>query len=160
MKSPAIAVSGLARAGGKTFALARGVASFDYSNGLLARNTRWRWASAHSPTVGFNLQHGYFGSQENVLWLDGVLIPLGDVHFDFDPKQPQKPWHIHTHDGLLDLWFQPEGARRQRKNLLIAASYYIQPIGTFSGTVKASANANPRRIDHLVGVTEDHQSRW
>lgn len=160
VKSSAIAVSGLARAGGKTFALTNGVASFDYSNGLLARNTQWHWASAHSPAVGFNLQHGYFGSQENVLWLDGVLIPLGNAHFDFDPKAPLKPWHIHTDDGLLDLWFQPEGARQQRKNLWVAASHYIQPIGTFSGTVKASPNAPPRQVTHLVGVTEDHQSRW
>lgn len=160
VKSSALSSSGQVRAGGRTFDLGGGAASFDYSNGLLARNTQWRWASAHSPSVGFNLQQGYFGKHENALWLDGELIPLGNAHFDFDPKAPLAPWDIHTDDGLLTLRFQPEGARQQSKNLLVAASYYIQPIGSFSGTVKASANATARQVHALVGVTEDHQSRW
>ena len=160
VKSSALAVRGEARAGRKTFDLGTGVASFDYSNGLLARTTQWRWASAHSPSLGFNLQQGYFGKHENVLWLDGVLIPLGSARFEFDPKFPLQPWHIRTDDGLLDLWFDPEGARQERKNLLIAASHYIQPIGTFSGTVKASARSPVRQVHQLVGVTEDHLSRW
>lgn len=160
VKSSAMAVSGNAHAAGKSFELNGGVASFDYSNGLLARDTQWRWASAHSPAIGFNLQQGYFGNHENVLWLDGELIPLGNAQFAFDPEEPLKPWHVSTDDGLLDLSFQPEGARQNRKNLFIAASYYVQPIGTFSGTVKASPDGVARRIDRLVGVTEDHQSRW
>lgn len=160
VKSSAIALSGHARAGKKTFDLGTGVASFDYSNGLLARTTQWRWASAHSPSLGFNLQQGYFGNHENVLWLDGALIPLGSARFEFDPRFPLQPWHIRTDCGLLDLWFAPEGARQERKNLLIAASHYIQPIGTFSGTVKATAKGRVRKVHQLVGVTEDHLSRW
>ena len=160
VKSSALSLSGRAKVGEKVFDLAGGVASFDYSNGLLARDTQWRWASAHSPSVGFNLQQGYFGKHENALWLDGALTPLGHAHFDFDPKAPLAPWDIHTDDGLLVLRFQPEGARQQSKNLLVAASYYIQPIGTFSGTVKASPHAPARQVHALVGVTEDHQSRW
>jgi hypothetical protein len=160
VKSSALSVKGTVTAGGKTFDLTGGVASFDYSNGLLARDTQWRWASAHSPSVGFNLQHGYFGNHENALWLDGELIPLGNADFGFDPKAPLKPWTIRTDDGLLDLQFHPEGARQQSKNLLVAASYYIQPIGTFSGTVRAAPGAPPRAVQALVGVTEDHRSRW
>lgn len=160
VKSSALEVKGTATAGGQSFRLDDGVASFDYSNGLLARDTEWRWASAHSRAVGFNLQHGYFGNYENVLWLDGALIPLGQARFEFDAKQPLAPWHVSTDDGLLDLTFQPEGARQESKNLLVAASYYIQPIGTFNGTVKAAPDAPPRRVDQLVGVTEDHRSRW
>lgn len=160
VKSSALSIQGRVVVGGKTFDLDGGVASFDYSNGLLARDTQWRWASAHSPNVGFNLQQGYFGNHENALWLDGELIPLGNAHFVFNPKAPLEPWVIHTDDGLLALRFQPEGARQQSKNLLVAASYYIQPIGTFSGTVKASSRAHARQVEGLVGVTEDHRSRW
>jgi hypothetical protein len=160
VKSSALSVTGVVTAGGKTFDLADGVASFDYSNGLLARDTAWRWASAHSPSVGFNLQQGYFGNHENALWLDGELIALGNAHFAFDPKAPLEPWAIRTDDGLLDLQFHPEGARQQSKNLLVAASYYIQPIGTFSGTVRAAPSAPARAVHALVGVTEDHRSRW
>jgi hypothetical protein len=160
VKSSALSVTGSAKVSGQIFDLNKACGSFDYSNGLLARHTEWVWASAHSTAVGFNLQKGYFGSHENVLWLDGELIPLGNAHFDFDPSQPLQPWHIHTDDGLLDLTFHPEGARQARKSLIVAASYYIQPIGTFSGTVKASSSAPVRKVERLVGVTEDHQSRW
>lgn len=160
VKSSALDVKGSASVGNQTFVLDGGIASFDYSNGLLARDTEWRWASAHGRDIGFNLQQGYFGTYENVLWLDGALIPLGSARFEFDAKEPLSPWHVSTDDGLLDLSFQPEGARQESKNLVVAASYYIQPIGTFSGTVKASPDAPPQHVEQLVGVTEDHRSRW
>jgi len=159
-KSSTRALRGELRLSAGRHALDTGVASFDYSNGLLARDTAWRWASAHSAQVGFNLQAGYFGAQENALWLDGQLFPLGAARFDFDPRRPMAAWQLRTDDGLLDLAFQPEGVRREDKNLLVAASRYVQPIGVFNGWVKASAGATPRRVQDLVGVTEDHQSRW
>jgi hypothetical protein len=159
-KSPGMPVKGEVRAGGKRYRLDGGVASFDYSNGLLARDTHWRWASAHSLTLGFNLQSGYFGGNENALWLNGALIPLENASFDFNPDDPMAAWHIHTDDGLLDLQFTPEGLRREDKNLIVAVSRYVQPIGTFNGWVKAAKNAPPRRVEQLVGVTEDHISRW
>lgn len=159
-KSSARSLRGELRLGASRHILDGGVASFDYSNGLLTRNTAWRWASAHSPEVGFNLQAGYFGAQENALWLDGQLIPLDAARFDFNPEQPLSPWRLRTEDGLLDLHFQPQGLRREDKNLLVAASRYVQPIGVFNGWVKASADASPRPVNQLVGVTEDHQSRW
>jgi hypothetical protein len=160
VKSAGMPLTGFAKIAGRQFDLAGGVASFDHSNGFLARETAWRWASAHSLELGFNLQSGYFGNNENALWLDGQLISLGTAHFEFDAENILQAWHIYTDDGLLDLQFQPEGCRRENKNLLIAASRYAQPIGTFSGWVKASADAAPRRIEHLAGVTEDHFSRW
>ena len=160
VKSSGMPLSGSVTLAGRELDLQGGIASFDHSNGFLARETAWRWASAHSLDVGFNLQSGYFGAHENALWLDGRLISLGAAHFDFDPAQVLAPWHIYTDDGLLDLQFQPEGCRSENKNLLVAVSRYVQPIGTFSGWVKASAEAAPRRVERLVGVTEDHFSRW
>lgn len=159
-KSSGLPLTGQVRAAGRRYDLRGGVASFDYSNGLLARDTAWQWASAHSLDLGFNLQAGYFGGHENALWLDGRLIPLGPAHFDYDRTRPLAPWRIHTEDGLLDLQFTPEGARREDKNLLVAASRYIQPIGSFSGWVKAAPHAAPRAVEKLAGVTEDHYSRW
>ena len=159
-KSSGMPLTGEVRVRGKSYDLQGGVASFDYSNGLLARETAWRSASAHDLHLGFNLQTGYFGGQQNALWLDGELFPLGNAHFDFKPDDPLAPWHIRTDDGLLDLRFQPEGVRRQDKNLLITASSYVQPIGSFSGWVKPGRQAPPRLVRRLVGVTEDHYARW
>ncbi|MDE2430052.1 MAG: DUF2804 domain-containing protein [Burkholderiales bacterium] len=160
LKSPGLALDGVVHVAGETFSLHGGVASFDHSNGFLARETAWRWASAHNLEMGFNLQAGYFGSNENAMWLDGKLIALGAAHFEFDDQQALAPWHIYTDDGLLDLHFHPEGCRSENKNLLVAASRYRQPIGCFSGFLKVNKDAAPRRVEQLVGVTEDHFSRW
>lgn len=159
-KTTAMSLRGWAAAGGRRYGLDAGSASIDYSNGLLARETRWRWASAHAPGIGFNLQDGYFGGNENVLWLDGQPIALGAARFAFDATNPGGPWRVSTDDGLLDLDFAPAGLRREDRDLGLAASRYVQPVGTFSGTVRASADSPVRRVSDLLGVTEDHFSRW
>jgi hypothetical protein len=87
-------LSGEVRTFREEYKLDGGIASFDYSNGLLARNTDWRWASAHNMELGFNLQAGYFGAHENALWLDGDLIALAPAHFLYDKKDPLSQWHI------------------------------------------------------------------
>ncbi len=159
-KSSGMPLAGEVRLWRGEYRLDGGVASFDYSNGLLARNTAWRWASGHSLELGFNLQAGYFGAHENALWLDGQLHPLGPAHFIYDRHDPLSDWHIFTEDDLLELYFTPEGARRQDKNLLVAASRYLQPVGTFTGWVRSSAEAPKRVVSKLVGVTEEHASKW
>jgi hypothetical protein len=159
-KSGAQTLNGLVRVGEQRHVLDGGVASYDYSNGLLARDTAWRWASAHGPGLGFNLQAGYFGANENALWIDGRIIALGEAEFLFDPRDALAPWRIRTVDGLLDLEFTPEGMRAEDKNLLVAASRYVQPIGTFNGVVRTAPGAPPVDVRQLAGVTEDHHSRW
>ncbi len=163
-KSSALAVSGSVRAGEpgreRVVDLADACASLDYSNGLLARRTAWKWASAHSPSLGFNLQQGYFGEHENVLWLDGQLIKLGAARFEYDRARPLASWRISTDDGLVSLNFVPEGLRAEDKQLGVAASHYVQPVGHFSGWVKAAADAPERPVNRLLGVTEDHRSTW
>ncbi|WP_235533682.1 MULTISPECIES: DUF2804 domain-containing protein [unclassified Roseateles] len=159
-KTSALPVRGWAEADGQRFELGDAWAAVDASNGLLARDTAWRWASAHRPDVGFNLQQGYFGDQENVLWLDGQPIALGAARFEHDAAQPLAPWRVRTDDGLLDLVFTPEGARAADKNLGFAASRYVQPVGSFAGEVKPGPLASARQVRGLLGVTEQHQSRW
>lgn len=159
-KSSGMPLTGEARLWRGEYTLDGGVASFDYSNGLLARHTAWRWASGHSLDLGFNLQAGYFGANENALWLDGQVHPLAAAHFIYDRHDPLSSWHIFTEDDLLELFFTPEGARRQDKNLVVAASRYLQPIGTFSGWVRAGVDQPKRVVSKLAGVTEDHTSKW
>jgi hypothetical protein len=159
-KSSGMPVTGEVRLWRGEYRLDGGVASFDYSNGLLARHTAWRWASGHNLELGFNLQAGYFGAHENALWLDGQVHPLAAAHFIYDRHDPLASWHIFTEDDLLELVFTPEGARRQNRNLVVAASKYLQPVGTFTGWVRASADEPKRVVGKLAGVTEDHTSTW
>jgi hypothetical protein len=159
-KSPGMPLTGSVRTFRDEYDLAGGVASFDYSSGMLARETAWRWASGHNLEMGFNLQAGYFGANENALWIDGDVVPLGAAHFIFEPDDPLERWHIFTEDDQLELFFTPDGARQQNRNLLVAASRYIQPVGTFSGWVRSAPEEPKRIVTGLAGVTEDHYSRW
>ncbi|UTH76210.1 DUF2804 domain-containing protein [Chromobacterium sp. IIBBL 290-4] len=159
-KSGGLLVSGEASCAAGRFDLADAVASLDHSNGLLARETGWRWASAHGRGVGFNLQQGYMGAEENAVWLGERLFRVGAAAFEYQQQDPLAPWHVATEDGLVDLIFTPEGARREDKNLIIAASRYVQPIGRFNGALVDPASGQRHIIENLVGVTEDHLSRW
>jgi len=159
-KSSGMPLTGEVRTWREEYDLAGGVASFDYSNGLLARETAWRWASAHSLDMGFNLQAGYFRGHENALWLDGEVHALAPAHFLYDSSDPLAPWHIFTEDDLLELHFTPEGARRDNKKNWFAASRYLQPVGTFSGWVRSAPDQPKRIVTQMMGVTEDHSSRW
>ncbi|QEL56964.1 DUF2804 domain-containing protein [Chromobacterium paludis] len=159
-KSGGVPVRGEARCAAGSFDLAGAVASLDYSNGLLARETQWRWASAHAMGLGFNLQQGFMGDAENAVWLGGRLWRVGAAAFDYRADDPLAPWRVSTADGLVDLTFTPEGARREDKNLLIAASRYVQPIGRFDGELIDPDSGQRHAVRDLVGVTEDHLSRW
>ncbi|WP_229474765.1 DUF2804 family protein [Pseudoduganella lurida] len=162
-KSGCLALSGEVRTWRGEHPLAGGTASIDYSNGLLPRETAWRWASAHDGDLGFNLGTGYFGANENALWLDGALHPLAAARFLHDHQDPMAPWRLFTEDDCLDLVFTPQAARREERRLRsarIAASRYVQPFGTYSGWVRATSDAPKRMVAQLAGVTEQHFARW
>ncbi len=146
--------------GGKRWDLGGSTAVIDHTRGILARETRWRWAMASKPGLGFNLVEGFNGPVENVAWIGDRIVPLGAAHFTFDKRDPMKPWHITCDGGALDLEFRPEGKRAEDKNLVVAVSRYVQPIGTFHGTIRPAAGAAPITVTNLVGVTEDHEARW
>jgi len=156
-KSPGLLLRGTADAGGRRFCLDGGIASYDFSNGLLGRHTAWRWISAQRRDLGFNVQRGYFGDAENALWLDGELFPLGSLHSSVGASGA---WTISTGDGLLDLRFTPEGMRRDDKQLVVASSRLTQHLGRFDGWVKAHAGAPKQAVAGLAGLAEDYRARW
>ena len=158
-KSVGLPVRGFAEAGGRRYSLDGASAAVDHTSGLLARETIWRWASASGPGAGFNLVEGFNGSVENAVWIGGNLVPVGDTRIAFDEKDPMRPWSVKSEDGIVDLEFRPEGKRAADTNLLIAVSRYIQPIGTFHGTLRAPGTA-PFDVRDLAGVTEWHVAKW
>lgn len=156
-KSPGLALSGQVEADGRRYRLDGGIASYDFSNGLLGRRTAWRWISAHGAGIGLNLQAGYFGEAENALWLDGCLIPLAGVAVTVEPDGC---WLLATSDGLLDLRFIPEGTRSDDKQLLVASSRMRQHVGRFDGWVRPAPDAPRRAVTGLAGLAEDYRARW
>lgn len=153
-KTHGLTAIGNARAGDADFRLDGCFGALDHTSGLLARETKWRWASGTSASTAINLVDGFHEPFENAIWRDGQVSALGPVTFSRDAADPMATWRIRAEDGSVDLAFAAEGVRSQDKNLGFAMSRWIQPLGTYSGTVLGTA------IGPLVGVLEDHVARW
>ncbi len=166
-KHAALLSFGSLEVNGRTFSLDGGVGGFDYTNGYLARHTAWRWAFAcgrlgDGSPFAFNLVEGFNETRddvnENALWFRGRLSPLGRARFTFDRHDPQKPWHVRTTDGALDATFTPIGLHREERDLKFARSFFIQPVGTFAGTLKLDGRTVA--FEQVPGVTEDQDILW
>jgi len=158
-KTALVPAEGEVRAGNIRFPVRGQLAGLDYTHGLLARETAWRWAFATgrcgSRPVAFNFSEGFLqGEGENAVWIDGEPQAAGPVSFAFQPEAPMGTWRLRSTDGEVDLSFQPEGYRAQDVDLKLIRSRYLQPFGTFSGRLHGVA------VEGLAGVTEDHAARW
>jgi hypothetical protein len=163
-KGALLDVRGEATLVGRRVTLDGALGGYDYTQGLLARRTSWRWAFAlgrakTGERVGLNLVEGFVGEPECAAWIDGELHPLAVGRFTFDPKKPLAPWQVRTDDGGVDLRFEPAGLHAEHKNFGVIASRFVQPVGTFSGTL-AVQGRSPLELDRVLGVTEDQDVLW
>lgn len=155
-KQPVRAV-GWARAGqaGRAVEIdARGIV--DDSAGYHARRTSWRWSAGagrleDGRAVAWNVVDGLHDAQrasERTLWVQGEARELAPVAFG---------------DGLEGFAFREGGAlaftseavRESRDNMLVFASAYRQPFGTFSGRFPGGLV-----LAEGYGVMESHDVRW
>jgi len=157
-KTVGLPVEGTILVHGRSLSLDGSFAVLDHTSGLLPRRTEWRWASASGEGIGLNLVQGFNGEKENAVWLEGQLIKVGEATIEY-PKGERLPWRVRTSDGVVDLEFVPEGARRADTNLLVAKSFYVQPVGTFRGTLRPEGR-KVFTVERLVGVTEHHVAVW
>jgi len=141
-------------------------AIFDWTDGFHNRNTFWNWAcgagdSDEGRRIGFNFSAGVYesGVLENVIWIDGRPVRIGRVDFDYDTQKPQSPWRVRSRGGEVDLTFQPEGIRGAKQNLGIIASRFIQPCGSYSGTIR-DPEGQTLNLTSVGGVVEEHFARW
>jgi hypothetical protein len=122
----------------------------DESAGRHPRRMSWWWSAgagelADGRAVTWNLVDGlHDGAEgsERAVWVDGVPRHV--------PPQP-----FHGLDGVGDLRFEAVATRARKENLLLIASDYEQPFGTFAGEVP---EAGPLRAGW--GVMERHRVRW
>jgi Domain of unknown function (DUF2804), C-terminal/Domain of unknown function (DUF2804), N-terminal len=141
-------------------------AIFDWTNGFYPRKTRWNWAcgagvAGDGTPIGFNFSSGVYenGILENIVWINGIPLQQEDILFDYDAKNPEHPWQIKSKDGRVNLKFTPEGMRRANDNLGVIKSQFIQPCGSFEGSIKTRDNL----CFHLLsvgGVVEEHFAKW
>nr|NJM01285.1 DUF2804 domain-containing protein [Desulfobacula sp.] len=167
-KAAGLTAKGSIRLNGKTFDLDPGqaFAVFDWTDGFYPRRTSWNWAcgaglAKGGARVGFNFSSGVYekGLLENTLWINGKPEKTGEAFFAYDPENPSLPWRIKSRDGLIDLTFTPEGIRRAHDDLLILKSFFIQPCGSFEGSVRTKDGLT-FRFSGLGGVVEEHHATW
>lgn len=166
-KSAALLASGELRTGGRHYRLDGGVGGLDFTHGMLARHTAWRWAFAQGrladgTAIGVNLVEGFNETHpeanENALWLGGRLVPLSRARFSFNQADPFDRWRLRTVDGEVDLTFHPVHAHREERDLVLVKSRFIQPVGLFSGTV--TIDGERHQLNDVPGVTEDQDVVW
>lgn len=132
--------------------------ALDFTLGYPPRHSLWNWANLDGITadgrrVGVNLVAHFMNGLENALWLDGELIALPQATFAYDAAQPLGDWRITTVDGLIDVRFSPQGARREHIDAWLLASRFIQPFGSFTGRIGDQPVSGH-------GVVEEHSARW
>jgi len=145
-----VRATGLVTLEGRTLAVdAPGL--LDDSAGYHARRTAWEWSagagvSADDEPVVWNLVAGVHDAprgSERTVWIDGAAREVGPVVF------------AEGLDAVGALRFSPEAERVRRDDLLLIASDYRQPFGTFAGTLPDGTE-----LASGHGVMERHRARW
>ena len=136
----------------------------DYTNGLLARDTSWRWAfgmgrAQDGRHVAFNFVDGFNGGRECAIWLDQVIVPAESARFEFDARRPLGSWQITTPDGRVSLTFRGDAMHEERVSLGLVRSAFVQPIGHFSGQVALPDQPEANLAD-VCGVVENQSVTW
>ena len=127
----------------------------DESEGYHPRHTVWSWSAGVGRTtdgrsVGWNLVSGINDAperSERAIWVDGQPSEPGPVSFagldaiDFD-------------DGSR-LAFEAECERRKEERRFFVRYSYVQPFGSFSGTLPGGL-----QLERGLGVMEHHDAWW
>lgn len=127
----------------------------DDSAGYHARSTQWRWAAGvgvapDGASLAWNLVAGINDpdrGSERTVWVDGTPREVVPARFSEDLS-----WIA---IGDSQLRFATEARRVRHENLLLIASDYEQPFGTFAGTLPGGVE-----VASGLGVMERHSARW
>ncbi|MEZ8722787.1 DUF2804 domain-containing protein [Vibrio pomeroyi] len=164
-KHNALKVTGSIEINQQPISLDQARAGYDFSAGYMRRETSWRWASINTKSnntdIGLNLAAGVneTGGCENVLWINGTRHLLNAVQFTFSRQDTNLPWKITSQDGRINLTFTPLNKRSEKLNLWLLKSNFRQFVGHFSGSIQDNSGIT-HKLDHVLGLTEDHFARW
>ena len=140
----------------------------DYGRGVWPYFSKWNWASmlyrpGGNEVYGMNLGGGWTdgtGTTENALLINGRIYKIPSViAFEFDKKDPKKPWMIYSKESkAVELVFTPDFHRKAYSNMGLIASKVNQMIGSFDGVFRIGKSEF--RIESGQGWAEDHIARW
>jgi uncharacterized protein DUF2804 len=145
-------------------------AIFDWTHGFFMRKTFWNWAcgagiSDDGTPIGFNFSKGVYneGVLENIIWVNGKPYPIGEIDFKYNASNPMFPWTVTSQDNHIHLSFTPEGIRSANDNFGFIKSKFIQPCGTFKGSIElpdSESGISKYNISSIGGVVEEHFAKW
>jgi hypothetical protein len=155
-KQAGIAARGTLRIDGGPLRPLAARAVIDDTAGHHARETEWWWSAgvgrAHDGrALAWNLVSGVNdppSGSERAVWVAGVPAEAPAVQFAADLSS------VRCRDGS-ELRFSAEAERARRENLLILASDYRAPFGSFSGELPGGI-----ALAQGLGVVEHHRARW
>jgi uncharacterized protein DUF2804 len=130
----------------------QGHAVVDDTAAYYERHTSWRWSAGvglHSDgrPVAWNLVDGVNDpprDSERTVWIDGEPVETPRVSFANDLS------------AVGGLRFIPEATRERRDNLIVVRSRYVQPFGTFAGSLPGGLG----ELAQGFGVMEEHEAWW
>jgi hypothetical protein len=154
-KQGAVRVHGTVTLDDETVAL-DALGCVDDSAGFHDRLTEWSWSAgagelADGRTVGWNLVSGVHDADagsERTLWIDGTPVEAPPVTFAHDLSEVRFA-------GGEALAFSGEAVRERDDDLVVFRSEYVQPFGTFAGTLPGGLVLASGR-----GVMERHTALW
>lgn len=90
-----------------------------------------------------------------MLTLQVIDFPA-DLQVTWDIDTAANRWKIKSaaYPAFLNLTFTPRGTREEHVNFGLIASDFVQPYGTFEGTVAG------KNIANVYGVVEKHYAKW
>ena len=155
--------AGVRAAATARWSLDGGTAGYDYTHGLLPRHTKWRWAFALGKArpgepFGFNVVQGFVGEAECAAFVSGDdVVPLAEPRFEFDVDAADAPVAHSWATGSISR-SSPAALHAQNTNLVVVKSRFVQPVGTFTGTVRVAGATCASQ--GLPGVVEDQDVLW
>ena len=110
--------------------------------------------------MALNLVQGFVGEPECAVWVDGELHPRARGRDRRTTSaSPLAPWSVRTAGGEVDLRFEPGAIHAEEHDFGVVASRFLQPAGSFTGTIRLPGRA-PLELDRVLGVVEDQAVTW
>lgn len=146
----------------------RSWATLDHGRGRWPYDIMWNWGAA-TGTVTHDGEPHTFGIQigdkwtdgtgmtENSLYFDGRITKLGELTWEYDIEDWQKPWRIYGPG--LDAKFTPFYNKQTDTDLKVLSNRTDQCFGTFSGFAEVDGVGRVDFTD-LVGWAEEVHNRW
>ncbi len=139
----------------------------DFGRGMWPYRTWWNWGVCSGKQgddlIGFNMGSKWTtgtGANENGVCYNGRLYKvMEDVRWDYDAREPMKPWRIRTeHSDMVDITLTPVHKTKVRLNMGFLSLQVAQAPGRWSGTFRIDGKRV--EFEDLAGWAEECGFRW